>query len=227
MGVKVRLYAGVEGDADLRDLLELALEAAKGCGKPLMVHITRADVPLEELLPPLRPKDIITHFFHGSQPASILDPKLQVKSIVREARERGVVFDIGHGQGSFTFDTARSALEDGFPPDAISTDIHSFNLDGPVYDLLTTISKFLNLGMPLEEVTRRSTVEPARVIEKEGKLGHLGVGEIGDISILAHETGAFDFSDSVGQTLSGNQRLVCKASLRQGRIWRQGNQPFS
>ena len=131
------------------------------------------------------------------------------------------MFDIGHGQGSFTFNTARRALDDGFAPDTISTDVHSFNLDGPVYDLPTTMSKFLNLGMPLEEVIRRTTIEPARVIGRESDLGHLGVGAIGDISILAHETGAFNFLDASGQTLRGDQRLVCKASLRQGRIWWQ------
>ncbi len=227
LGVKLRLYAGVGGATNLRDLLGLALDAANRCGKPLMVHITNADIPLEDILGPLRPGDIITHCFHAKGTASILNPTSQVKPIVREAREQGIVFDIGHGQGSFSFDTARSALEDGFPPDTISTDIHSFNLAGPVYDLPTTMSKFLNLGMPLEEVIRRTTIEPARVIGKESELGHLGVGAIGDVAILAHETGAFTFVDAAGQTLDGDQRLTCKASLRQGRIWWQEDQLHS
>ena len=222
LGVKVRLYAGVGGDADLRDLLGLALDAANRCRKPLMVHITNADIPLEDILAPLRPGDIITHCFHEKGIASILDTTSRVKPIVRDARDRGILFDVGHGQGSLTFNTARRALDDGFAPDTISTDIHSFNLDGPVYDLPTTMSKFLNLGMPLEEVIRRTTIEPARVIGRESDLGHLGVGAIGDISILAHETGAFNFLDASGQTLCGDQRLVCKASLRRGSIcWQE------
>ncbi len=162
LGVKVRLYEGVAGDSDLRDILGLALEAARRCDKPVMVHIAGGNVPLAELLPQLRPRDIITHCYHGLEIAGILDEGGKVSSVVREARERGIIFDIGHGLGSFSFDVGRRAMEDGFPPDTISSDLHALNIDGPVYDLPTTMSKFINLGMPLEEVIRRTTAEPAK-----------------------------------------------------------------
>ncbi len=219
LGVKVRLYKGVGGDADLRDLLHLALEAARRCERPLMVHITGGDVPLADLLAPMRPGDIITHCFHGGEIASVLDGKGKVLPVVREARERGIVFDIGHGLGSFSFDVGRQAMEDGFPPDTISSDIHSLNIDGPVYDLPTTMSKFLNLGMSLEEVIQRTTVEPARAIGRASDLGHLEVGAAGDVAVLAHEKGSFELVDATKQVLMGEQRLVCKASVREGKVW--------
>ena len=219
VGVKVRLYRGVGGEVDVRYLLKLALEAAERSEKPLMVHISNSSAPLEDLLPPLRTGDIVTHCFHGTGPACVLDEAGHVLPVVREARDRGVLFDIGHGLGSFTYGVARKALEDGFPPDTISTDIHSLNINGPVYDLPTTMSKLLNLGMPLEDVVRKSTAEPARAIGRTDGLGHLGVGAAGDVAVLACETGRFELWDVDGEVLVGEQRLVCRASVRDGRVW--------
>ena len=219
LGVKVRLYRGVGGDADLRDLLGLALQAAERCESPLMVHITGGDVPLADLLPRLRRDDIVTHCFHNTPPAMILDGAGQILPEVLEARDRGVVFDIGHGLGSFSFDVCRMALEAGFPPDTISSDIHTLNIDGPVYDLPTTLSKFLNLGMPLEEVIRRATIEPARVIGRADELGRLGIGAAGDVALLEVVEGDVVLQDSDDQILNGNRRLVCRATLRNGKVW--------
>jgi len=224
LGVKVRLYKGVGGDADVRDLLQIALEAANRCEKPLMVHVSNTDVTLGELIRYLRPGDIVTHCFHGTHPASIVDKKGKVLSEAWDARDRGVIFDIGHGLGSFSYDVSRAAMEDGFPPDTISSDIHSFSIDGPVYDLPTTMSKFLNLGMPLEEVIRRSTIESAKVIDRDDDLGHLGVGAVGDVGVFEVEKGTFELTDSAKQVLMGEQRLVCKASVRDGKIWWQACQ---
>ena len=186
-----------------------------------MVHVSNADVPLGDLIRHMRPGDIVTHCFHGTQPASIVDGNGKVVTEAWEARDRGVIFDIGHGFGSFSYDVGRAALEDGFPPDTISSDIHTLNIDGPVYDLPTTMSKFLNLGMPLEEVIRRSTIEPAHVIDRESDLGHLGVGAAGDVSVFEVEKGTFELTDSMQKVLKGEQRLVCKASVRAGKIWWQ------
>ena len=224
LGVKVRLYRGVGGDADLRDLLHIAIEAANRCEKPLMVHISNADVPLRDLIRHLRPGDIVTHCFHGTQPASIIDNRGKVIPEAWDARDRGVIFDIGHGLGSFSYDIGRAAMEDGFPPDTISSDIHSYNIDGPVYDLPTTMSKFLNLGMPLDEVIRRSTIEPARTIYRADDLGHLGVGAAGDVAVLELESGAFELTDSMQQVLMGERRLACRASVRAGKIWWQADE---
>jgi dihydroorotase len=220
LGVKVRLYKGVAGDADLRDVLGMALEAARICEKPLMVHISGGDVPLGDLLPHLRKGDIVTHCYHGGEIAGILDDDTgKVSTVTCEARERGIVFDIGHGLGSFSYDVGRRAMEDGFPPDTISSDLHALNIDSPVYDLPTTMSKFLNLGMPLEEVIARVTAEPARVIGRERDLGHLGAGAAGDVAVMAIETGKFDLEDAHEQILHGDRRLVCRASVRDGKVW--------
>ena len=203
--------------------VQIALEAANRCSKPLMVHVSNSDVPLGELICHLRPGDIVTHCFHGTQPASILDKSGKVISEARDARDRGVIFDIGHGLGSLSYDISRAAMEDGFPPDTISSDIHSLNIDGPVFDLPTTMSKFLNLGMPLEEVIARATIEPARVIDRSDDIGHLGVGAVGDVAIFEVEKGAFELTDSMKQVLMGEQRLTCRASVRNGKVWWTGN----
>lgn len=221
LGVKARLYAGVGGDRDVRDLLKLAVDAAERCEKPLMIHVSNADVPLEDMLSLLRTGDIVTHCFHGTNPASILDDKGKVLSQARDARDKGVIFDIGHGLGSFSYDIGRAAMEDGFPPDTISSDIHTLNIDGPVYDLPTTMSKFLNLGMPLDEVIARTTIEPAKVIDRAEDLGHLSVGAAGDVAILELENGSFELTDSMQKVLMGEQRLTCRASVRDGKVWWQ------
>jgi dihydroorotase len=219
LGVKVRLYKGVAGDSDMRDVLGMALEAARRCQKPIMVHISGGDADLSEWLPQLRSGDIITHCYHGEEIAGILDGSGKVSSVVREARDRGVIFDIGHGLGSFSYDVGRRAMEEGFPPDTISSDLHALNIDGPVYDLPTTMSKFINLGMPLEEVIARTTAEPAKAIGRSGDLGHLGAGAPGDVAVMALETGQFDLVDSYKQVLHGDRRLTCRASVRDGKTW--------
>lgn len=218
VGVKVRLYRGVGGDADLRDLLQIAIDAAQRCEKQLMVHISGSDVPVAELLSPLRPGDVITHCFHGGEIASILDSAGKVRPEVRDARDRGIVFDIGHGFGSFSFDVGRAAMEDGFPPDTISSDIHTLNIDGPVYDLPTTVSKFLHLGMPLDEAVRRSTLEPARVLGMEDEIGSLAVGSVADVSVFDLEEGAFELVDSDEVKVTGDRKLTCYATVKDGRV---------
>lgn len=217
IGVKVRLYRGVGGDADLRDLLQIALEAARRAEKPLMIHISGADVPLADLLAPLRPGDVITHCYHGDEIAGILDGNGKVLPQVRDAREKGIVFDIGHGVGSFSFDVGRKAMEDGFPPDTISSDIHQLGIDGPTYDLPTTMSKFLHLGMPVEEVIARVTDEPAKAIGWD--LGHLGDGAVGDVTVLDIENGAFDLTDAEDVTLTADKRFACRATVKDGKVW--------
>ncbi len=217
VGVKVRLYRGVGGDADLRDLLQIAIEAARRCEKPLMVHISGSDVPVADLLAPLRSGDVITHCYHGGELASILDASGKVRPEVREARDRGIVFDIGHGFGSFSFDVGRAAMDDGFPPDTISSDIHTLNIDGPVYDLPTTVSKFLHLGMSLSEAIQRVTVEPAKALGR-ADLGSLGVGAIADVAIFDLEEGAFELVDSDEVAVTGDKMLRCSETVKDGQV---------
>lgn len=222
IGVKVRLYRGVGGDADLRDLLQIALEAARRCEKPLMVHISGSDVPLAELLAPLRPGDVITHCYHGDEIAGILDNSGKVLPQVRDARDKGIVFDIGHGVGSFSFDVGRKAMEDGFPPDTISSDIHGLGINGPTFDLPTTMSKFLLLGMPVADIVARVTDEPAKATGWD--LGHLSEGAVGDVAVFEEEEGSFELTDAEEVTLVSDKRFVCAATVKDGKVWYRKSQ---
>ena len=141
---------------DPRPAVGLALEAARALALPLMVHVIDMGMPLPELLAQMRAGDVVTHCFHGND-GGLLDGHGKVWAEAREARERGVLFDVGHGSGSFTWRVARAALEQGFPPDTISSDIHAYNHAGPVHDLPCTLSKLLHLGMPLPEVIAAAT----------------------------------------------------------------------
>lgn len=219
LGVKVRLARlAVERDTDLLRLLDLALEAAKQCRKPLMVHITDFDRPLAAILDRLRPGDIITHCFTGG-PFTTVDGQGGVLPEVWEARQRGLLFDVAHGWGSCSFAVARRALDQGFLPDVISTDLHALSLPGPVHDLPTTLSKFLHLGMSLEEVFERATIVPARIIGEADSRGHLGPGAVADVAVWALSEGRFSFVDSVGEQLQGQRKLECVLALRAGEIW--------
>ena len=222
VGIKIRICKGAGGEADSPDLLRTAIDAAERCGKPLMLHTTGTEVPLEELLPMLRPGDILTHCFNGLQ-HSILDKNGKIRPEVWAARERGVIFDVGHGRGSFSFEVTRLALQEGFAPDTISTDAHRWSIDGPVYDLPTTMSKFLALGMSLQEVIQRSTTAPAVVIGRDETLGSLRVGAPADIAVLELQDGSFPFQDCHKRVLVGDRRLVCVTSLRDGKIWYSGD----
>lgn len=219
LGVKVRLARpSVSPNTDLLDLLDLALEAAEQCGRPLMVHISQFDQPLPLLLERLRPGDIITHCFTTGD-FTALDERGEVLPAVWEARERGIVFDVAHGWGSCGFDVAQAALDQGFLPDVISTDLHALSLPGPVHDLPTTLSKFLRLGMSLEEVVERATIAPARIIGEADRRGHLRVGAIADIAVWTLHEGKFDFFDSFGQKLTGQHKLACQLAVRAGEVW--------
>ncbi len=132
------------------------------------------------------------------------------------ARQRGVIFDIGHGMGSFGFGTARAMLENRFFPDTISSDVHSLCIDGPAFDLLVTMSKFLSLGMPLTDVVRSATATPAGAIGRPD-LGTLREGAVGDASILERREGEFRYDDVVGETMQGSQKLVAKGMVMGGK----------
>jgi dihydroorotase len=139
---------------------------------------------------------------------------------VRDARERGVLFDVGHGAGSFSFDTAERALAEGFAPDNISSDLSLVSIEGPVFDLLTTLSKFIHLGLSLDEVIRLSTVTAAGVMGMAGRLGTLQVGAEGDVAILRLDEGEFTFTDAEGVSVEGRQRLSHVHTVKGGRPYR-------
>lgn len=196
--------------------VDRALEAAAICGKPLMVDFWhRPGRTYQELLRKMQPGDIHTHVY--AQQFPILNDKNEPADFMFEARERGVIFDLGHGAGSFWFRQAIPAFQGGFAPDSISTDLHIGNVNGVVHDMLTTMSKLLCMGMPLTEVIYRSTVTPAEEIGHP-QLGHLSVGAEADIAVLKQREGQFGYVDCGQARMNGNRKLSCEMTLRAGEI---------
>lgn len=212
VGVKTAHYRGPEWEA-----LDRAFEAGRLAEVPVMVDFQPQPTRTYEdlLLRHMRPGDIHTHMY--AQHIPLLDASDKVNDYVREARQRGVIFDVGHGAGSFWFRIAVPAMQQGFGPDSISTDLHQQSSLLPQANMVTTMSKFLNLGMPLEEVILRSTVTPAREI-KRPDLGTLAVGTTADIAVLELQKGNFGFVDSGHARLHGSQKLRCLLTVRAGKI---------
>ena len=171
LGVKVRLSRPIAGENDLQ-ALKLAKEAASAVGLPLMVHIGDTHTPLPVILAEMTKGDVVTHSFRGGN-GGILDERGNVLKEVRTAMARGVHLDVGHGAGSFSFDTAEKALKQDVVPGTISSDVHQFNVNGPVFDLATTLSKFLHLGLTLDEVVQRASTNPANLFGFPKGLGTL------------------------------------------------------
>jgi dihydroorotase len=212
VGVKTAHYEGPEWEA-----LDRAFEAGRLANVPVMVDFrplperTYADL----LLKHMRPGDIHTHMY--AQHIPLLSENGKVNDYVREARQRGVFFDLGHGAGSFWFRIAAPALAQGFGPDSISTDLHQHSYLIPQANMVNCMSKMLNLGMPLEEVIYRSTVTPAREI-KRPELGTLAEGGVADIAVLELRKGEFGFVDSGHARHVGTQKLRCMMTVRAGKI---------
>jgi len=196
--------------------LQRALDAAIQIDKPLMVHIGNTHHPLEEILRQLRPGDIVTHSFHGI-PRGIIADNGRVIAAAVEARERGVIFDVGHGRGAFSFDVAEKALADGFPPGTVSSDVHRYNVRGPVYDLATTLSKYLLMGLSLDEVIALGTERPARAVGLQGQAGSLKVGAPADVAVFRLENDPVQLYDTLGVMREGHQLLVPVVTIRNGR----------
>lgn len=204
IGIKVRVGRHASGFSGLAPL-QIARQVSDELGMPLMVHIDEPPPMLNEVLALMRRGDVLTHCFRPF-PNCAATPDGKVHDYVLKARERGVIFDIGHGMGSFSFAIARTMLANGFPPDCISSDVHALCIEGPAFDLLTTMSKFLCLDMPLTDVIRAATSAPAAALGRP-ELGTFRRGSAGDASILSLETGEFDYVDSVSERLIGKRRL--------------------
>lgn len=213
VGVKVRVGRTAGGNSGIAPL-DIALEVADEVGLPVMAHLDHPPPSRLEVLSRLRRGDIITHCFRPFPNAPVA-PDGRVREEIAAARERGVVFDIGHGGGSFGFRTAEAMLAAGFLPDVISSDAHALSINGPAFDQITTMSKLLSLGMALGEVIRAGTAAPAAALGRPD-LGHLGVGAVGDASVLDLAEGEFDYRDVLGETRKGRVRLSASGLVVSG-----------
>ena len=213
LGIKARIDRNTTRGVGIRPL-ELARELADRLGLPLMVHIGFGPPSIDEVAALLRPGDILTHCFTGA-PMRILTKDGKVHPVIRELHDRGLVLDIGHGTGSFSFPVAEALLEQGLLPDVISSDIHQLAIQGPMFDLPTTLSKFLALGMRLPEVIERATAAPARVIGRQD-LGTLKPGSLADVALFRVEEGDFTFYDVDMTPRRGTKRLVNTLTLVAG-----------
>lgn len=213
VGIKSAHYQGADWVS-----VDRAVEAGTLAKIPVMVDFGffRVERPYYQLVTQrLRPGDISTHMFRGPVPYVGEDGKLL--DYLQQARARGVLFDVGHGGGSFVFRNAAAAIERGFYPDTISTDLHTGSMNGAMMDMPTTMSKILVMGVPLKEVIRQSTENPAKAIRRP-ELGHLGVGAEADIAVLRLAQGSFRYMDGSRGTLEGDRRLQCEMTLKGGRV---------
>ncbi len=213
VGVKTAHYDGPEWIP-----VERAVQAGTIANIPVMVDFGtfRPQRPYQELVSSkLRPGDISTHMYLEDVP--MLDANGKVRPYLFAARRRGVIFDVGHGGGSFLFRQAEPAVRQGFIPDSISTDLHNDSMNSGMKDMLNVMSKFLNLGISLDDVIRMSTSNPAHEI-KHDELGNLSVGSDADVAVLRLEKGHFGFVDTNGARMAGNEKLICELTVRDGRV---------
>lgn len=213
VGVKIAHYKGPEWLA-----VERAVEAGKTANIPVMVDFAdfRKERPFQELVTSkLRPGDIYTHAYLRAVP--MLDEKGKVLPYLFEAQKRGVIFDVGHGAGSFSFRQAIPAVRQGFYPNSISTDLHTSSMNAGMKDMLNVASKFLNMGMTIDQVIARCTWNPAREIKRE-EFGHLTAGAVADVAVLRLEKGNFGFVDSGRLRMPGTQKLVAEMTIKGGQV---------
>ncbi|MGA2634647.1 MAG: amidohydrolase/deacetylase family metallohydrolase [Terracidiphilus sp.] len=213
VGIKTAHYFAPDWTA-----VEWAVEAGTLADIPVMVDFGSflPERPYQELVTSkIRPGDISTHMYRDMVP--ILDAQGKVLPYLFEARKRGVIFDVGHGGGSFQFSQAVPAVQQGWVPDSISTDLHIGSMNSGMKDMLNLMSKFLNMGISLQDVIRDSTSNPAKEI-KHPELGTLSVGSDADIAVLRLEHGHFGFVDSSGARLNGDRKLICEITVRDGQV---------
>ncbi len=213
VGIKIGHYEGPEWAP-----FDRALAAAERAGVPLFVECHLPHYTLEEQLARMRPGDIITHSFEQvSERMPVVDEAGRVRPFVLKAKERGILFDLGHGGAGFWFSQAVPALEQGLWPYSFGTDLHRFSMNAGMKDMLNVMSKYLNMGMPLEEVLLRGTWNPAQAIGRQD-LGNLDEGAVADIAVLRLTSGSFGYVDAAGNRIDGDRKLVAELTLRAGKV---------
>jgi dihydroorotase len=215
VGIKLAHYEGSEWTP-----AERAVEAGKLAEIPVMVDFGRSYPPLSLrtlLMEKLRPGDILTHCYGGvpGREKVIENGKLQPWAL--EAQKRGIIFDVGHGGGSFLFSQAIPAIKQGLKPNSISTDLHTGSMNGGMKDMLNVMSKLLNIGLTLQEVITTSTWNPAQIINRK-ELGNLSAGAPADVAIFSLDKGTFGFIDVDGYKITGDKKLTCQLTVRDGRV---------
>jgi dihydroorotase len=220
VGIKVRLHKKGVGENG-REALRLAIRAGEASKSPVMVHVGNTGIPMSEIAATLRPGDVITHCYTPQKP-SIIDEQGKLLPEVRSAKERGVIFDVGHAGGHFDFNLVQRAMGEGIIPDVISSDLHG-RLSQPgfgvVGDLPTVLTKFLPMGLSFDEIIAKCTVDAARVIGWQDRIGSLEVGREADIAVLQILDDPVTLRDSVGAEKLHKQRIAAKWTVRAGEVF--------
>ena len=213
VGTKIGHYRG-----DQWTPFDRAIAAGTEAGVPMILECHLPELPLEMVLEKMRPGDIFTHTYGAVNDRNwLLDDQGSVQPFVLEARKKGVYFDVGHGGGSFHYSLAIPAMEQGFYPDSFGTDLHRFSMNAGMKDMLNIMSKFLNLGMSIDDVIYKATWSPAQMIKRED-LGNLSEGAVADVAILRIRKGQFGYLDADGYKINGDKRLEAELTIRAGAI---------
>jgi len=219
IGVKLRYGPGLVWEYTTEPV-RMARRTAAMAGVPFMIHITDSPIPLPDILAEMAPGDIITHCYHG-RANGIMGPEKQLvlKEVV-EAQRHGIIFDCAHGRNHFSFPMIEKALDQGFLPDTISTDLTFTSATrGPVWDMATTMTKLLHFGMSLDDLVTRATAAPAKILGWDGTVGTLRPGANADIALIERRNENVELTDSDGHTVTAKERLVAQMTLKDGRVW--------
>lgn len=220
IGVKLRFGPNLVWEYSAEPVKLARRTADMAGGVPMMMHITDSPVPLPDLIEHMKPGDIVTHCYHGRNHGIMGQEKQFVLKEVVEAQRAGIIFDCAHGRNHFNFRMIEKALDQGFLPDTISTDLTMTTAtQGPVWDLPTTMTKLLHFGMSLEEIVRRATANPARIMGYEGTVGTLKPGANADVSVFELRDGNFELIDADKNTITAKRRLLAQLTVKDGRVW--------
>jgi len=218
IGVKLRYGPGLVWEYTTEPV-KMARRTAAMAGVPLMIHVTDSPIPLSDIVAEMAPGDIVTHCYHGRANGIMGQEKQFVLKEIIEAQRHGIIFDCAHGRNHFSFPMIEKALDQGFLPDTISTDLTVTSATrGPVWDLATTMSKLLHFGMSLDDLVMRATAAPAKIMGYEGTVGTLQPGANADIALLERRTGNFPMTDSDGNTVAAKERLLARTTIKDGRV---------
>lgn len=219
LGVKIRIDHAISGEANTIPALERARAVADATDSFVMVHVANVPVPLSKVFEYLKPGDIVTHIFHSAE-NNVLDKKGYVRTEVKEAKDKGIVFDIGADRKNFGINLSMSAIEQNVLPSTLSSDITKVRPGSEViYTLPEVMSLYMALGMSLDQVLTCSTQTSARAIRQDGSLGTLRVGSVGDATVIEVESGKFEYSDGSGTSITAKERITPRLTIKDGQVW--------